>query len=272
MTGADATVFCVNPPLATWLTTFRPLLECAIAAARQTDSRLVFPANVWIYGPGRAGDLIGESRDRRRRRSAASCAPRWSNGFVRQASATRWFACPSSTARAWCVDGARVPRRARRPARAVAGTERSRDRARLHARRRARPRRSRGRHRLRRRRVPSAGRAHDAAQFVELVYEAAGRKPRLFGCRPGCCRRRPSSTRPYAAWPTSAICGRIRSCSTARATPRASARPPDATRGRDRDDARVASRASGATPASVTANLAGGRLARIGSLREIRVT
>ncbi len=48
MTGADATVLCVNPPLATWLTTFRPLLECAIAAARQTDTRLVFPANVWI--------------------------------------------------------------------------------------------------------------------------------------------------------------------------------------------------------------------------------
>jgi nucleoside-diphosphate-sugar epimerase len=62
MTGADATVLCVNPPLATWLTTFRPLLKCAIAAARRTNSRLVFPANVWIYGPGRAGDLVGESR------------------------------------------------------------------------------------------------------------------------------------------------------------------------------------------------------------------
>ncbi len=62
MTGADATLFCVNPPLATWLTTFRPLLECAIAAARRTNTRLVFPANVWIYGPGRTGDLVGESR------------------------------------------------------------------------------------------------------------------------------------------------------------------------------------------------------------------
>jgi hypothetical protein len=30
MTGAVATMFCVNPPLATWLTAFQPLLECAI--------------------------------------------------------------------------------------------------------------------------------------------------------------------------------------------------------------------------------------------------
>lgn len=62
MTDADATMFCVNPPFATWLRTFRPLLECAITAARQTNTRLVFPANVWIYGPGRANELVGESR------------------------------------------------------------------------------------------------------------------------------------------------------------------------------------------------------------------
>ena len=43
MTGADAAMFCVNPPFATWLTTFQPLLACAITAARQTNSRLVFP-------------------------------------------------------------------------------------------------------------------------------------------------------------------------------------------------------------------------------------
>jgi nucleoside-diphosphate-sugar epimerase len=62
MTGADAAMFCVNPPFATWLTTFQPLLACAIAAARQTDSRLVFPANVWIYGAGRVDELVAESR------------------------------------------------------------------------------------------------------------------------------------------------------------------------------------------------------------------
>jgi nucleoside-diphosphate-sugar epimerase len=62
MTGADATMFCVNPPFATWLKTFRPLLACAIAAARRTNTRLVFPANVWIYGRGRADELVAESR------------------------------------------------------------------------------------------------------------------------------------------------------------------------------------------------------------------
>jgi nucleoside-diphosphate-sugar epimerase len=62
MTGADATMFCVMPPLGTWLTSFRPLLDCAIAAARQAHTRLVFPANVWIYGPGRAGELVAETR------------------------------------------------------------------------------------------------------------------------------------------------------------------------------------------------------------------
>src|SRR5712691_4510 len=61
MTGADATMFCVNPALATWLTTFLPLLECAIAAARRTNTRLVFPANVWVYGPGHGDELVAES-------------------------------------------------------------------------------------------------------------------------------------------------------------------------------------------------------------------
>jgi nucleoside-diphosphate-sugar epimerase len=58
---ADAALFCVNPPFATWLTTFPPLLEAAIAAARTTGTRLVFPANVWIYGRG-TGELVGETR------------------------------------------------------------------------------------------------------------------------------------------------------------------------------------------------------------------
>lgn len=62
MTGADAAMYCVNPPLATWLTTFRPLLESAIAGARTTGTRLIFPANVWVYGPGRSGERVDESR------------------------------------------------------------------------------------------------------------------------------------------------------------------------------------------------------------------
>ncbi len=62
MTGADAAMYCVNPPLATWLQTFRPLLEAAIEGARTSGARLVFPANVWIYGPGRRGERVDESR------------------------------------------------------------------------------------------------------------------------------------------------------------------------------------------------------------------
>jgi nucleoside-diphosphate-sugar epimerase len=62
MAGADAAMYCVNPPLATWLQTFRPLLEAAIEGARASGARLIFPANVWVYGPGRPGDRVDESR------------------------------------------------------------------------------------------------------------------------------------------------------------------------------------------------------------------
>ncbi len=62
MAGADAAAYCVNPPLASWLQTFRPLLEAAIEGARTSGARLIFPANVWIYGPGGRGERIDESR------------------------------------------------------------------------------------------------------------------------------------------------------------------------------------------------------------------
>ncbi len=62
MTGADAAMFCVMPRFAAWLTEFPSLLECGIVAARRTDSRLVFPANVWIFGPGRPGERVSETR------------------------------------------------------------------------------------------------------------------------------------------------------------------------------------------------------------------
>ena len=62
MDGTDATTFCVMPRFASWLNEFAPLLEAAIEAARQTGSRLIFPANVWIYGPGQVGDLVNEAR------------------------------------------------------------------------------------------------------------------------------------------------------------------------------------------------------------------
>lgn len=62
MDGAAATMFCVNPPFATWLSTFPPLLEAAVAATKVSGTRLVFPANVWIFGPGTEGALVDEAR------------------------------------------------------------------------------------------------------------------------------------------------------------------------------------------------------------------
>lgn len=60
--GSTAAMFCVNPSFATWLTAFPPLLDASIEAARRTGTRVVFPANVWIFGPGRAGELVAETR------------------------------------------------------------------------------------------------------------------------------------------------------------------------------------------------------------------
>jgi nucleoside-diphosphate-sugar epimerase len=59
--GVDAAYFCVNPSFAHWLTDFPPLLATAVIAARETKARLVFPANVWIYGPGQPGQLVAET-------------------------------------------------------------------------------------------------------------------------------------------------------------------------------------------------------------------
>jgi nucleoside-diphosphate-sugar epimerase len=59
--GADVAYFCVNPRFARWLDDFPPLLATAVAAARETGARLVFPANVWIYGPGRPGQFVDET-------------------------------------------------------------------------------------------------------------------------------------------------------------------------------------------------------------------
>jgi uncharacterized protein YbjT (DUF2867 family) len=56
MDSTDAALFCVNPKLSAWLTEFPPLITSAIQGARRSGSRLVFPANVWIFGRGRPGD------------------------------------------------------------------------------------------------------------------------------------------------------------------------------------------------------------------------
>jgi nucleoside-diphosphate-sugar epimerase len=60
--GADALFFCANPRFSRWTEDFPPLVDAAIAACLQTGARLVFPANVWVYGPGRRGDLVNETR------------------------------------------------------------------------------------------------------------------------------------------------------------------------------------------------------------------
>lgn len=62
MSTMDAAIFCVNPPFSTWLEAFPPLITTAIEGARRTGARLVFPANVWIFGRGKPGDLVDEDR------------------------------------------------------------------------------------------------------------------------------------------------------------------------------------------------------------------
>jgi nucleoside-diphosphate-sugar epimerase len=60
--GVDVAYFCLNPRIGRWLEDFPSLLATAVAAARETEARLVFPANVWIYGPGQPGQLVAETR------------------------------------------------------------------------------------------------------------------------------------------------------------------------------------------------------------------
>lgn len=57
---AGAAFFCVNPRFKRWLVDFPTLLDAAIDACRASGIRLVFPANVWIYGPGRRQQEIDE--------------------------------------------------------------------------------------------------------------------------------------------------------------------------------------------------------------------
>jgi hypothetical protein len=178
MTGADATVLRVNPPLATWLTTFRPLLECAIAAARRTNSRLVFPAkrvDLWSRPGRRSGRRIARpvadvaARQAARRDGATDSYGRHP---LRDGSPARVLRPERGD-----VDGARFPSCARRPAHAVAWAERRCDRARLHAGRRTRPRRRRGGGRLRRSPVPPAGRPHDAAGIAGTWVQVMHARP-----------------------------------------------------------------------------------------------
>lgn len=60
--GCSALLYCVNAPLARWQLDLPRMLHSACEASRATGARLVFPGNVWSYGPGAAGHLIDEQR------------------------------------------------------------------------------------------------------------------------------------------------------------------------------------------------------------------
>jgi dTDP-4-dehydrorhamnose reductase len=225
MTGADATMFCVNPPFASWLTTFRPLLACAIAAARQTNSRLVFPANVWIYGAGCVNELIAESRvpspTSRRGKLRAEMEQRIHAAGIRYAMirlpefygpsvvslTARVFRAALADRRAlwpgpldvtielvYMPDAARVLSRSRSPQIATPPCFISQ----------------------------ACVRRRGSSPISSTRRRAASRASSV--CRTGCCPLRACLTRRHVARPTSGICGHIRFCSTARRTPRASAR------------------------------------------------
>ena len=58
--GCSALLYCVNAPLARWQTELPRMLHSAREACRATGARLVFPGNVWSYGPRTPGELIDE--------------------------------------------------------------------------------------------------------------------------------------------------------------------------------------------------------------------
>jgi hypothetical protein len=244
MAGADATMFCVNPPFATWLTTFPPLLACAIAAARKTNTRLVFPANVMDVRSGprrgarrrnaRAGTDVA-ARQAARRDGATDSR---SGHSLRHRSPARVL-----TVRTWCR--CRRPcSKQRSPTGAPCGRGRSMSRSSSSTSPMpgARHGGSRGRRGLRRRHLPSSGRSDDAApvrrarvpgggsQAARVRRAALGavhrRRVRCERTRRGRHRTSVDASDP-ARW---------------RKVQRTLRRdPPDSARRRDRDDARVAS-------------------------------
>jgi nucleoside-diphosphate-sugar epimerase len=59
--GCDALFHMVNVGFnADWVGTTARLLDAALAACKQTGARLVFPANVWVFGKGTPGARVNE--------------------------------------------------------------------------------------------------------------------------------------------------------------------------------------------------------------------
>lgn len=59
--SCEVVVYCVNPPITEWATHLLPLTDRVLAACRASGSRLVFPANVWVFGRG-DGPRVDEQR------------------------------------------------------------------------------------------------------------------------------------------------------------------------------------------------------------------
>lgn len=60
--GADVLFYCVNVPLPRWRDEMIPKMRLSLEACRLAGARFVFPANVWVFGAGRAGERVPESR------------------------------------------------------------------------------------------------------------------------------------------------------------------------------------------------------------------
>lgn len=59
--GSSVVFHCANPPFAgDWIDGQRRMITAALDAARRCDARLVFPGNVWTYGPRRPGERIDD--------------------------------------------------------------------------------------------------------------------------------------------------------------------------------------------------------------------
>lgn len=59
--NADVLIHCANPPFdADWATGQAKMADAALDAAKKTGARLVFPANVWVFGPRAPGERVAD--------------------------------------------------------------------------------------------------------------------------------------------------------------------------------------------------------------------
>jgi nucleoside-diphosphate-sugar epimerase len=61
LAGCDTVIYCVNPHITTWKQHLLAHTSRAVAACRAAHARLVFPANVWVFGRGDR-TLVDEKR------------------------------------------------------------------------------------------------------------------------------------------------------------------------------------------------------------------